>query len=295
MHRLTIDEQIVRSLVATQFPHWADLALHLVGPGGWDHTIFRLGDRLAVRLPSAAAYETQVEKEWDLLPALAPCLPLQIPIPVAMGSPANGYPWKWSIYEWIAGEAAALDKIADLRDFAVALAQFLIALQAIDPTLGPPPGRDNFYRGGSLHIYDAETRRAIALLGDKIETDSAVRAWDKGLQSSWNQAPVWVHGDVSTGNLLIQDGRLAAVIDFGLLAVGDPACDLAIAWTLFDGRTRVAFRNALPLDDSTWARGRAWALWKALIIASGLCATNAISPVQSMRIIGEVLGDEYNA
>lgn len=292
---MAFDDKLVRSLVATQFPHWADLPLHPVKPGGWDHKIFRLGDRLAVRLPSAATYERQVEKEWDLLPALAPFLPLKIPIPVATGKPASGYPWKWSIYEWIAGETAALDSIADLKDFAVALAQFLIALQAIDPARGPPPGPDNFYRGGSLHIYDAETRQAIELLGDDIETDSAVRAWDMGLQTGWNQAPVWVHGDVSPGNLLIQDGRLTAVIDFGLLAVGDPACDLAIAWTLFDGRTRVAFRNALPLDDSTWARGRAWALWKALIVASGLCATNAISQAQSMRIIDEVLGDEYDA
>jgi len=295
MHTSAIDEPLVRLLVATQFPHWSGLPLHAVDPGGWDHKMFRLGDRMVVRLPSAAAYEHQVEKEWNFLPALAPFLPLRIPVPVAIAQPANGHPWKWSIYDWIDGETATLDSIANLEQFALALARFLIALHGIDPAGGPAPGPHNYYRGGSPNIYDGETRQAIELLGARIDAESAARIWNKGLKSSWNYPPVWVHGDISPANLLVNDGQLAAVIDFGLLAVGDPACDLAIAWTLFDSQTRSSFRKTLPLDRSTWARGCAWALWKALIVASGLSATNALSRAKALRVIDEIIGDEYDS
>jgi aminoglycoside phosphotransferase (APT) family kinase protein len=155
------------------------------------------------------------------------------------------------------------------------------------------PGSHNFHRGGALGIYDGQTRQAIAALEGKIDGDAATAVWEAALASVWKRPPVWVHGDVSAGNLLVQAGRLGAVIDFGQLGVGDPACDLAIAWTFFDGASRQAFRDALPLDDATWARGRGWALWKVLIVTSGLVGATAYDAARSPQILDEVLADAW--
>jgi len=284
-----IDDTLVRRMVATQFPQWAHLPVRSAAVGGWDNRTFHLGEHMIARLPSAADYSVQVEKEHRWLPKLAPLLPLPIPTPVAIGEPAGGYPWRWSIYRWIEGDAAAPERIGDLRDFAASLAQFLIALQRIDPTDGPRPGPHNFCRGGSLTTYDAETRQAIALLKGKINTNAATEVWEAALETIWDRPPVWIHGDVSAGNLLVKAGRLSSVIDFELLGVGDPACDLSIAWTLFSGGSREAFRAMLPLDAGTWARGRAWTLWKALIVAAGLTETNAVEAARPWRVIDEAL------
>ena len=284
-----IDDTLARRLVTAQFPHWADLALRPVVGGGWDHRSFHLGEHMIVRLPNAAEYSVQVDKEHRWLPRLAPLLPLPVPTPLAMGEPASGYPWKWSIYRWIEGDTATLEHIGDLSEFATDLGQFLIALQRVDPADGPRPGPHNFYRGGSLLTYDAQTRQAIAVLKGRIDAAAATEVWEVALETTWEHSPVWIHGDVSAGNLLIQVGRLSAVIDFGMLGVGDPACDLSIAWTLFRGESREAFRATLSFDQGTWARGRAWTLWKALIVAAGLAKTNEIEAAQVWRVIDEVL------
>jgi aminoglycoside phosphotransferase (APT) family kinase protein len=288
---LVIDETLVRSLVDAQFPQWSQLPIRPVTAGGWNNKTFHLGESMLVRLPSAAGYAAQVKKEQRWLPILAPLLPLPIPTPLALGAPAKGYPWPWSIYGWLKGDVALPDRIDDLRDFATRLGQFLVALQRIDTTGGPRPGPHNFYRGGSLQTYDAQTQQAIAMLNGKIDTAAATEVWDTALVATWQGLPVWVHGDVSLGNLLVLDGSLSAVIDFGILGVGDPACDLAIAWTLFKGDSREAFRAALSFDAGTWARGRGWTLWKALIIAAGLSSSNAIEATQPWRIIDEILAD----
>ncbi|MBA3814277.1 MAG: aminoglycoside phosphotransferase family protein [Alphaproteobacteria bacterium] len=288
---LVIDAALVRRLVATQFSQWKDLPVRPVVHGGHDNRTFHLGEHMLVRMPSAAEYAAKVEKEQQWLPRLAPLLPLPIPTPLAMGEPGEGYPWEWSIYRWIEGNTAAIFPIADLNDFASSLAEFLTALQRIDTTDGLQPGPHNFYRGGPLMTYDGETRQAIASLKDKIDVEAVTGVWETALATTWRDAPVWVHGDVSVGNLLVKEGKLSAVIDFGGLAVGDPACDLAIAWTLFKGERREAFRALLPLDAGTWARGRAWTLWKALIVAAGLTETNAVEAAHAWRTIEEVLAD----
>jgi aminoglycoside phosphotransferase (APT) family kinase protein len=288
---LKIDNTLVRHLVANQFPQWKDLPVQPVSFGGWDNRTFHLGEHMLVRLPSAAGYAEQVEKEHQWLPKLSPFLPLPIPEPIVMGEPGNDYPWKWSIYRWLEGDTAAAAPINDLSNFATSLAQFLKAFQRIDTTGGPLPGEHNFYRGGTLATYDAETRQAIALLSGRIDVGTATEVWEKALATTWIHSPLWIHGDISLGNLLLQEGRLSAVIDFGGLAIGDPACDLAIAWTLFKGESRDAFFKLLPLDLDTWARGRAWALWKALIIAAGLTKSNAVEAAHPWRIIEEVLED----
>jgi aminoglycoside phosphotransferase (APT) family kinase protein len=290
-----IEVSLVRELVAAQFPQWADLPIRPVERSGWDNRTFHLGEHMTVRLPSGAAYAQQVEKEHWWLPRLAPLLPLPIPVPLAMGAPAESYPWPWSIYGWLEGETAAIGRIADLSQFATTLAQFLTALQHIDATGGPPPGQHNFYRGGPLAIYDGETRLAIATLDGTIDTDAVTAVWEAALSTTWHGSPVWVHGDVSAGNLLVKSGRLSAVIDFGSSGVGDPACDLAIAWTLLDGESRDAFRAALPLDRPTWARGRGWTLWKGLITLAQHLGTNPLEAGEARRVIDEVLADHERA
>jgi aminoglycoside phosphotransferase (APT) family kinase protein len=265
MEKRDITPAVASRLVATQFPQWADLPVVPVALDGWDNTTFRLGDELCIRLPSAAAYVAQVEKEHRWLPVLARQLPLPIPEPVAMGQPGEGFPRPWSIYRWIEGDHASVDRIADLSVFAADLAGFLAALYAIGASEGPPPGTHNFFRGGPVDIYDTHTRASIQRLTDEIDSEVATCVWEAALASRWDRSPVWVHGDVAASNLLVANGGLRAVIDFGCAAVGDPACDLVMAWTFFAGESGEAFRRALPFDKATWARARGWALWKALI------------------------------
>ncbi len=286
-----INEELARKLIAGQFPHWAHLPVWRVAVDGWDNRTFRLGEELSVRLPSAAAYADQVYKERRWLPKLAPLLPLPIPEPVAMGEPGEGYPWHWSVYRWRKGEIAERAKIADLRPLAVDVAQFLAALQGIDPTGGPLPGTQNFFRGGDLAVYDSETREALAALEGRIDVRAAREVWEAALRAEWRGPVVWVHGDVSASNLLVQNDRLSAVIDFGSSCVGDPACDTVIAWTFFEGESRMAFFDHLPVDESTWARGRGWALWKALITLAPNIDSNPAAAEQPRRVVEAVIAD----
>jgi len=286
---LIINKVLVRRLIATQFPQWRDLPIRPVAISGWDNRTFHLGDSMLVRLPSAAEYALQIEKEHLWLPQLAPLLPLPIPEPLAIGEPINEYPWRWSVYRWLKGEPASSVSAIDLCACANQLATFLLALQKIDSTKGPLPGPHNFYRGGSLTAYSTEVQQAITILKDKVDTKIAKDIWETALATSWLNSPVWVHGDVNAGNLLVQARHLSAVIDFGMLGIGDPACDLTITWTFFTGKSREQFRKLLVLDTETWARGRAWALWKALIIAARLTQAKPIETIQSWQVIREVL------
>ena len=266
MHRDAITAELAARLVARQFPRWADLPVVPVAESGWDNRTFRLGDAMSVRLPTAEHYVAAVAKEHAWLPRLAPHLPLRIPTPLALGMPDAGYPWPWSVRRWIDGRPAAPDRIADLSAFADTLAGFLVALWGADATGGPAAGAHSFHRGGALAVYDAETRAALATLGPSVDGAAALRMWEASLCSTWTATPVWFHGDVAVGNLLVDaGGALSAVIDFGTSGVGDPACDLVIAWTLFDGPSREVFVRRTGQDAATWARARGWALWKALI------------------------------
>jgi aminoglycoside phosphotransferase (APT) family kinase protein len=291
-----IDAALVATLVASQFPAWSGRPIQPIVPGGWDNRSFRLGDDLLVRLPSAQRYVAQVGKEQDWLPRLAPALPLPIPEPVAAGRPGAGYPWPWSVYRWIDGTplAAVAAADVDLVRLADDLAAVLAALRVADTAGAPAAGADTFHRGGDLAVYDGETRAAVAALGTEIDGAAATAVWDAALATRWHRPPVWVHGDVAAGNLLLRDGRLAAVIDFGSAAVGDPACDLAIAWTVFAGASRRRFRDAAtlgtaPLDAATWARARGWALWKALITCAG--RNDGAAPAAARRVVAAVLAD----
>ncbi len=282
-----IDSALAQRLIAKQFPQWQELPVNPVIPGGWDNRSFRLGDEMLIRLPSRQEYAAQVEKEQQWLPRLAPFLPLEIPKPLAMGKPDEGYPWNWSIYRWIEGEPVSLTASVNLVELANSLAEFLNALHKIDTRGGPRAGAHSFYRGGSLKVYDTEMRQALELI--QINAPKATEIWEKALSTRWQGAAVWVHGDVSAGNLLLKEGKLSAVIDFGQLAVGDPACDLVIAWTLFQGQSRELFRKKLNLDSATWLRATAWALWKASIVAAGLTDPNNFESLLSRKLIEELL------
>lgn len=265
MHSESVNAALARTLISIQFPKWSGLEIEPVANGGIDHFSFRLGSRMLIRLPSAVCYATQVLKDHEWLPRLAPHLPLKIPRPLALGVPSTRFPHHFSVYEWIEGAPAGPDNVVNRANFAVDLANFLQALQSQDLAGAPRPGGGNFYRGGDLSTYDDETRIALRQLNDGIDKRAAKTIWQKALSSEWNGDMRFVHGDIAPGNLLVRDGRLVAIIDFGLLAAGDPACDYAICWTFLDDTARLAFRRALEIDDATWARAKGWALWKALI------------------------------
>jgi aminoglycoside phosphotransferase (APT) family kinase protein len=288
---VTIDVALVRRLVAAQFPQWAHLEITPAVPQGWDNRTFRLGADMSVRLPSAEGYTLQIEKEHRWLPYLAPQLPLPIPVPLALGIPGEGFPWNWSIYRWLEGETASIERIADMNEFATSLAHFLAALQRINPSDGPLPGHHSAFRGGPLETYDLETRSSIVALADEIDTKAVTEVWEAAINAPWHSPHVWFHGDVAVGNLLVTEGRLSAVIDFGCSGVGDPACDVTIAWTLFSGESRAAFRVALPVDESVWKRGRGWALWKGLITLAEYINTNPFKAEEARRVINEVVAE----
>ena len=293
--RAGIDAALVKRLVATQFPQWGHLPVAPVEVDGWDNRTYRLGDEMTVRLPTHENYAPAVEKEDRWLPVLGPSLPVPIPVPLEMGVPGEGYPFNWSIRAWLTGETASVDRVPDLNAFALAVADFILALQRIDPVEGPRPGAHSFYRGESPLHYDDETRRCLAQLDGHIDTAAAAAVWDAALNARADRPAVWFHGDIATGNLLVRDGKLAAVIDFGTSGVGDPACDLVIAWTFFRGHCRAAFRQRVAQDEATWARARGWALWKALIGLAHDVDRDPTAADINHEIINEILLDAAGA
>lgn len=288
-----IDISLVRLLIDSQFPEWQHLSIIPVPESGWDNRTFKLGNKMLIRLPSAEPYEHQVEKEQLWLPRLSPHLPLPIPIPIALGQPGYGYPFKWSIYHWLEGDSISFSINLDLVDIAEKLASFLKALHKIVTTDGPLAGKQNFYRGGPLAIYDHETKLSMQSLNNKIDISACTAIWNTSLESSWDLPPLWVHGDISSGNLLVKEGKLCGVIDFGQLCIGDPACDLAISWTLFHGKSREVFQKGINFDQRTWERARGWTLWKALITASGLSNPNNVEAKKCFGILDDLINEHY--
>jgi aminoglycoside phosphotransferase (APT) family kinase protein len=286
--RITVTAAQVRRLIEEQFPQWAGLPVQPVASGGWDNWTFRLGAGMAVRLPSAAEYALAVDKEHRWLPALAPRLPLPIPVPLAKGASGADYPYSWSVYPWLDGEPASQDRIADPVRFAVDLAGFLAALRSTDPADGPRPGKHNWFRGGPLRTYDGAARSALTALDGRIDTGLAGRIWRTALDARGAGVESWFHGDVAEGNLLLRHGQLAAVIDFGTCGVGDPACDLAIAWTLLTAEGRQVFRERLSVDEAEWSRGRGWALWKTLVTYAGTLDGDKVGAAGARRVLDEI-------
>lgn len=288
-----IDISLVGRLVAAQFPQWAGLPIEPVPSAGTDNALYRLGDDMVVRLPRRERTSGTLKKERQWLPRVAPLVPLGVPVPLADGMPAEGYPLAWSVYRWLKGENATVERVTDLSQLANDLAQFVAALQQIDPTGGPPPGEHNFFRGVPLATRDAQTRAAIVSLRGAIDVGAVTEAWESALRSpEWELPRVWIHGDLDSRNLLVEQGRLSAVIDWGGLGVGDPACDVMVAWKALSANTRDIFRAALSVDESTWARARGWALSQALVALSYYTLeTNPVLVLEAQRWMAEALAD----
>jgi aminoglycoside phosphotransferase (APT) family kinase protein len=290
------DASLVRRLLTTQFPQWADLRIERIESAGTDNAIYRLGDDMSVRLPRIVWAKGQIDKERRWLPKLAPLLPLAVPVPIALGSAAEGYPWDWAVYRWLEGENLLLEGIADPIETARTLAHFLAALQQIDIAGAPLAAENLRMRGGPLSARDRHTRVAIAqldgILDGRYDAAAVMTAWEAALETpARERAPVWFHGDVLPGNLLFEHGRLHAVIDFSGLGAGDPACDLMIAWALFDGESRDAFRSAVGVDDATWARGRAHALAQAAQFIPYYLDTNPVGVERACHSLDAVMAD----
>lgn len=260
---IEITLELVEELIKEQFPIWNNLKVKPIEKSGHDNRTFYLGKEMTVRLPSGEDYVPQIEKEMEWLPKLQPFISLPISSPIAKGEPSIDYPFPWSINRYIIGETASYKNISDLKQFATDLADFLRELQNIDTTDAPVAGKHNFYRGANLGVYHDETEIALYELKDILPTDDLRVVWNRAISSEWTKEDVWLHGDIAPGNLLVSDGQLCGVIDFGIMSIGDPACDYAMAWTFFNEDSRKEFLKTI--DTETINRARGWALWKALI------------------------------
>ncbi len=256
---------VIRSLLKQQHPDLAELPL-VEFANGWDNAILRLGDDLSVRLPRRKKAAILVEREQKVLPAFARRLPIAIPAPIRVGRPGCGYPWSWSINPWLPGRVAADSTLADPTREARRLGEFLAALHVEAPSDAPP----NPYRGHFVGLNTEALLERVARLGCSLGRDVCERIlarWHKlvaGVER-WDSPPVWLHGDLHAANVLVDNGEISAVIDFGDVCAGDPATDLAVAWMLFDSANRAVFRDAVGVDNATWKRGEAWALHFAVI------------------------------
>lgn len=281
-----IDADLVAGLVASQFPEFAHLPLRAVRSTGTVNAIYRLGDELSVRMPRVARWAGDLTRELAWLPRLAPRLSLAVPEPLGTGMPTGAYPSPWAVYRWIDGGTYADESIDDERAAASDLAQFVTELRRIDPVGAPPAGRK------PLRLLDAVTRSMIDAAGDVIDGEAALAAWEFALEAPAFEGPsVWIHTDLLRPNLLVADGRLRAVLDWGGAGVGDPAADVIAAWSLFGAAGRAAFRGALDVDDATWNRARGFALHQATLIIPYYRETNPVFVELARRTVREVLAD----
>lgn len=262
---MEITVALVQQLIKEQFSDWQNLPIRKVAKSGHDNRTFHLGNTMTVRLPSGQEYALQVEKENKWLPYLQEHLTYPISNPIAVGKPSPRFPLPWSINAWLEGETLdAIDTI-DKNQLAKDLALFLKELQAVDTADGPVAGPHNFYRGGNLTVYHQETIAALEILKDRLPVNTLLSIWNKAIASTYQGKGVWVHGDIAPGNLLIREGSLAGIIDFGILGVGDPSCDYAMAWTYFDQESRKLLFRYSGHEEEMFIRAKGWALWKALI------------------------------
>lgn len=289
-----ITEELARKLITTQFPEYAHLPIIDVEKQGHDNRTYRLGKDMLIRMPTAESYAFKVPKEQELLPQLAKHLSVRIPTPIHMGESSKDYIYPFSIYKWLPGKSINLLTLTDIEKETLAyeLSQFLKEIQRISST-GPTPGPHNFWRGDHISVYDKGARAQIETLSPIINSHAALNLWDRSCATRWDKQPVWIHGDFAIGNILMDKGKLSAIIDFGGTAMGDPACDLVIAWTYLTGKSRGIFIREMELDQDTWLRARAWALWKSTYELCDMKDKNSLEAQSQKRIIEEVLND-YN-
>ncbi len=283
-----IDVHLVKRLLTSQFPQWANLPIEPVSSSGTSNALYRLGKDMVVRLPRIRSAAKPVDKEHEWLPKLTSLLPFAIPEPFGKGKPAEGYPYQWSIYRWIEGETPVVDQLKDPESLAMDLAKFIVLFHKIALKDGPPARR-----GAHLSVQDPQMRTALKESQKLVDVDAVRAIWEKALKvPEYTGSPVWVHGDLLSMNLLLVNDRLSAVIDFGGIGIGDPACDMIPAWNLFPAKVRGTFREILQADDATWERGRGWALSIALIQLPYYKDTNPELAANARHTINEVLADK---
>ncbi len=281
---IEINIALVKQLLTEQFPNLAERSITVLRSTGTVNAIYRLGDELYIRLPRLEEWAESIDNEWNWLPELAPHISLNIPRPLARGKPTNWYPCPWAIYHWIEGVPYQDDLISDERQVAYDLVNFILELRSVD-MLGAP-------RGGRRPLIelDAVTRSAIESSRGMIDTKAVSAAWALSLESPpWDGKPVWIHGDLLKSNLLVQGGRLCAIIDFGGVGIGDPAADVVPAWSVFNRVGRETFRQTLEVDEDTWSRARGYALHQALMIVPYYSKTNPEFVTMAKRTVEEIL------
>ena len=321
--RIEVPIEVAKSLIQEQFPQYSYLEIRPVSYSGWDNATYHLGDEMLLRIPRGEAYALKVPKEQALLIKLGKQISTQIPKPIAMGKPAKDYPWNWSIYKYLEGDSANTVQLSDsdLKSIAIALAKFLKELHQIDTKDAPLPGLHNYWRGEHVTVYECGALKYFKELRGIIDTDKALKLWEKAAATKWNNPAVWIHGDLAVGNFLIRrceeqrdeavqkntnkmdchveaeasprkDGfYLSAVIDFGGCAVGDPACDLVVAYTFFKDKSREIFKQELGLDEGTWLRAKAWVLWKAGYELTHIEDKSSAKALEQIRIFKEILDE----
>ncbi|MEO0608221.1 MAG: aminoglycoside phosphotransferase family protein [Pseudomonadota bacterium] len=257
---MLIELEVARRLIDAQFPEFRHFALHPIESGGTDNTIFRLGDSFSVRFPKRAEAAEHIDTEKFWLPRLA-ALPVRIPKPQAKGAASSEFPYPWTIYDWCPGQALSETEVKDWAQAAKDISTFLQALQVMDTQDAPLSGPRNHFRGVPLKNRDALTRAAIHGLADEYPEPELLHHWHDALSATpHRESPVWLHGDLQGGNILVFEDRISAIIDFGLCGVGDPACDLMVAWSVLPKQVREPFRQQIACNEAAWARGRGWAL-----------------------------------
>ena len=286
-----IDAALVSRLVSTQFPRWSGLPVAVVAESGTDNVTFRLGMDLSVRLPRTHATSGQIDVDRVWLPRLGPHLPVAVPQPVAVGEPGEGYPFQWGVYPWLEGAPLDFDTLSDPVRVAVDLAEFVTSLQALDTTGAPVPSDDPLDRGTPLAPRDPLFREAVWQLRDQYDSGLLLDAWEASLAADdFVGPPVWIHGDLLPGNLLVHRQRLHAVIDFATVRAADPAGELLAAWYVFQGESRRAFRDALGADERMWVRARGWAL-SLEIMASAYYRTRNPDSGEPSSVVTDILAD----
>lgn len=279
--------RLVRKLIESQFPQYSGLPLKALPSPGTDNAIFRLGPDLSVRLPRVDWAVHGPEREVAILSNMTG-LALEVPEPVALGDPSGDFPWSWSILKWVDGEPATTHDFS--VDDARKLAGFLLEMRSRPSSMAFQAGEANHHRGVPLSRRAGAFRKAVLALEDEYDIASLVRIWEAATPPNLKYRIVWLHGDLHGGNLLTRNGRLSGVIDWGLAGVGDGACDLAAAWTLFDDEAREAFREAMAPGEAEWFRGAGWALSVALVFLA-YYRDKAVPVDGSRRTISRLLED----
>lgn len=283
-----IDDQLVTELLRNQFHQWLNLPLSRIAPEGTDHVMFKLGEDKVVRLPRILSAAKNLKREYDFLDLLAGKVSMPIPKLIALGRPDKNYPFYWSIGTFLHGKNLSVDVGFDLLDAVESLALFVNELHDVDTSLGV-----ECRRGVHPKTYTVDVMASMEQLKDCYDISQLKKCWQSIVVTpDWCGAPKWIHGDLHPGNFLVLDKKISAIIDFGLAGIGDPACDLMVAWTLLDTKARAIFKKAIQIDEDSWRRAKGWAFYLGVMGYPYYKSSNPVFAAIAKRSLDEVLLDE---